>query len=192
MGLPAVFDEGALFFDWNNDGRLDILLNLPNDGPQLYEFNPRISKFEYKSAFPARAYAGAYGVNAGDLNGDGWQDVYVSDPVNQLPRIFLNHHGNSFAEFRSASTDPLGNYAAPAFSDMNGDGRVDIVAGGNLGILMNTGTAVPNVPSITLPGPNGERNQYGRVVELTRQGYDQRQTLTRIVDGGSGYIAHGD
>ncbi len=38
LGLPLRFDEGLRFLDFDNDGRLDLLLQHPSEGPQLWRF----------------------------------------------------------------------------------------------------------------------------------------------------------
>ena len=51
LGLPELFDEGAKFLDWNNDGHLDLVLHHPNSGPHLFAYDG--STFTEKLLTPA-------------------------------------------------------------------------------------------------------------------------------------------
>jgi hypothetical protein len=196
MGIPILFEEGAKWFDWNNDGYLDYVMLPPNGGPQLYQYNPISSQLELQNVFPSgRTYSQTYGLAVGDLNGDGWDDIYIVGGLTNTPRIYLNQQGTNFAEFlefRSQTTENLGGFAGPAIDDINGDGRLDLVIGPAGGILANGNTSSTYSVEIDLRGPNGERNQHGRIVQLKPTSTSDTRTLTRIVDGGSGYMAQKD
>src|SRR5262249_2126794 len=85
-------------------------------------------------------------------------------------------------------------YGLMAFGDINRDGKVDLIYSwpGNANIFyyyINTSPSPPNsFLSIEMLGPNGERNQQGRVIQVQPQGVSH-VTYTRVVDGGSGYHA---
>jgi Ca2+-binding RTX toxin-like protein len=190
FGLPIKFDEGALLFDWDNDGDFDLLKILPEHGPVLYQFDSVTMHFEEKEVFDDNLfYEDAYGISTGDLNGDGWLDVYVGQGQTLTPRIFLNDSGVRFTEYRSLQTENIQSNAGPVLGDINGDGKSDIVLGRLNGILVNSTANTANTVTIELLGPNGERNQHGRIVELVSTNPLDTRIMARVVDGGSGYIS---
>lgn len=190
LGLPTKFDEGAVFFDWNNDGFLDLIRMLPEAGPELMQYNPDMRVFErVDSPFPYNfTYRQAYGVSVGDLNGDGWEDIFVAGGGGP-GRIFLNNQGKSFSEYRSIASEYMGTAGSPVLDDINGDGRADLVFGGARGILLNTSTYTVNAVYIELLGANGEFNQHGRKIQLDPDAADDSRIFTKLVDSGSGLMS---
>ena len=72
----------------------------------------------------------AYGISAGDLNGDGWVDLVISNSrsINDLSIqsfIYWNHQGQ-FHFARKSMLDTLG-AQGNSIGDLNGDGRQDVV-----------------------------------------------------------------
>ncbi|MEO8589045.1 MAG: T9SS type A sorting domain-containing protein [Flavobacteriales bacterium] len=95
----------------------------------------------------------------GDVDGDGDKDMYVGDLQGRL-HFYRNTPVGSVASFvleQPNITDAdgvvidVGQFATPIFSDLDGDGLLDMIIGernGNLNHYRNTGTAA--VPSWTL------------------------------------------
>jgi hypothetical protein len=108
------------------------------------------------------------------------------------PRLYLNDQGRGFVEYRTQANEGHPAYAGESIEDLNGDRRPDLVLGGPYGMLINTSADASHAVEITLLGPDGERNQYGRAVQLHPLDADPGFVLTRVVDGGSGYMAQGD
>jgi hypothetical protein len=136
--LPETCGGGGLFFDYDNDGWMDIYL--VNSGPSDF-YTP---KTPLKNALYRNNHDGTFtdvtdkagvacgqmghfgmGAAAGDYDGDGWQDLYVTNyGVNVL---FHNNGNGTFANV----TDKAG-VAAPNWStcatwfDYDNDSKLDL------------------------------------------------------------------
>jgi hypothetical protein len=199
LGLPLFADEGAKFIDAYNDGFLDLVLFDPNNGPTLFKFDGR--RFvSQPTVFPPDTYIGANGVNAYDINGDGLEDLITSGGSDCDPKIFLNT-GSGFKRVspqpRSFTLDKSGDSfnafcsadGAVAFGDLNNDGKIDVVWATFIRALVFTNNTKmdSSIFSVEVLGPNGERNQQGRVVRMSPQSRPD-VVFTRAVDSGSGYL----
>jgi hypothetical protein len=190
LGLPLRFDEGVKFLDYDNDGRLDLLMQHPGEGPQLWRQTPE-GVFALV-ALPANVYAASYGVNACDFNGDGFEDLILSPGETPRTRIFLNTGRGGFVENPPGLLDGvLGDVVA--CGDIDDDGRLDVGrrVQGSLEYDHNS-TPHTGLTHLTLDivDAQGVRNQYGRVVRVTPRAAPG-VTYTRVVDGGSGFLSVG-
>ena len=133
--LPETVGAGCAFFDYDNDGWMDIYL--VNSGPcdfyqpaqplrnALYHNNRdgTFTDVTEKARVPGNAYG--MGVAVGDYDGDGLPDLYVT----QYPRSIL-YHNNGDGTF-SDVTEKAG-VSAPGWAtsavwfDYDNDGRLDL------------------------------------------------------------------
>jgi len=130
--MPQQVGSGAALFDFDQDGRLDILL-LQNGGPQSTSTNRlfrqrRDGTFEDVSKGSGLDFAGHnMGVAIGDVNNDGWPDVLIT----QYPgvKLLLNNGGDgTFTDITAESglSNPSWGTSA-AFVDFDRDGWLDLV-----------------------------------------------------------------
>lgn len=85
-----------------------------------------------------------------------------------------------------------------SFADFDNDGRPDLsIFGGLVGgsditrlIGLNRSPGIGNSLSVVVQDAGGLRNQQGRIVTATS--FASGKTITRAVDGGSGYLSNGD
>jgi glutamine amidotransferase-like uncharacterized protein len=87
-------------FDYDNDGFIDLLYG--GGGSALLRNNGDWTFSEVPNPFPAIPNSGFHGFAIGDLNHDGWQDVfsnfgtsYVTPNNNQPDRIYMNNGGSN-------------------------------------------------------------------------------------------------
>jgi hypothetical protein len=132
--LPQVMGSGAALFDFDGDGRLDVLL-LQGAGPDSPSRNrlyhnvgrPGEPRFEDVSAGSGLDFAGyCTGVAVGDVNNDGRPDVLIT--LYGGMRLFLNRGGGKFTDVsRQAGLETCRWATSAAFFDYDRDGWLDLV-----------------------------------------------------------------
>lgn len=142
------FSTQSVFFDYDRDGDLDCyLLNQsehPNQHivdtsnrrkPDLYA-GDRLYRNDGGKFTDVSTQAGIYqsslgyglGIAVADLNGDGWDDIYVGNDFHENDYYYVNGGNGTFTEsgarhFRHYSRYSMGNDAA----DFNNDGQMDLI-----------------------------------------------------------------
>jgi hypothetical protein len=210
--LPAhdlVTDEGAKFLDWNNDGYLDLLLYRWDwgtaHGERLFEFNgQRFTERTQALTTPTATcqhpasgnvpffatsrpiYNGGAGNNAYDLDNDGLEDVLVSGDANGS--VIFRNYGCGFADVSAGElASAPGGAGGMALADFDNNGSIDVIYHSATGAAYYENTSVQGQSFVVeVLGPKGEHNQFGRVIQVFPAG--TTQILTRVVDGGSGYL----
>src|SRR5437868_1979772 len=143
------FTTHAAFLDYDRDGCLDlfVLNNSPKDfirgvgiGPANRDSTPGSVNHLYHNDCPAgqpghftnvSAKAGilrdagfGLGVAVGDVNGDGWPDIYVSNDLVPNDVLYLNNHDGTFSNIAAKSLKHASQAGMGVdIADFNGDGR---------------------------------------------------------------------
>jgi enediyne biosynthesis protein E4 len=127
---------GVVLADFNNDGWPDIAI--ANDSwPNFLFINKHDGTFEDVSLYSGVAasedgrYEAGMGIDAADVDGDGWQDLYVTHLDFELNRLYRNSRDGTFTDdtYRSG----IGNKAihlsgvSMKFLDYDNDGWPDIL-----------------------------------------------------------------
>jgi hypothetical protein len=128
--------------DFNNDGWPDVFVachgyDAPVNGKWLGE-KSKLLLSDGKGGFTvtdATDEAGFYhGATAADVNGDGWVDIVVTNNFNPTHPLFvlLNNKNGTFTkdETRIKNLSP-GPFFSVELVDVNGDGILDLIAGGH-------------------------------------------------------------
>ena len=141
-----------LLLDYDNDGDLDVFM--ASVGEQMLFENRLIPSgkllfFDISQEVGIAVNAIGFSATAGDVNKDGWTDVYVASynrygrvmpdswrrASNGTPNLlFLNQGNGSFRESGAewGVRDQRWSYAAQ-FADINGDGRLDLYVANDFG-----------------------------------------------------------
>jgi hypothetical protein len=123
--LPETMPGGIAVFDYNNDGRMDLLFTNGAGATRLYRNDGRFHFTDVTSAtgFPTAGYT--MGAAAADFDNDGFADVLVTG-VGET-RLYRNAGGRSFRDVtvESGIANPGWSVAA-AWLDYDRDGLLDL------------------------------------------------------------------
>ncbi|MEP7373164.1 MAG: VCBS repeat-containing protein [Chitinophagaceae bacterium] len=138
----------AAFFDYDHDGDLDMFL-LNNSFKAIGSFNLQENERTKRDSIGGHKFfrnddghfkdiseeAGIYGsvigfglgVTVGDVNNDGWQDIYVSNDFFERDYLYINQHDGTFKEELENQMMSISNASMGAdMADINNDGNPDI------------------------------------------------------------------
>ncbi len=142
----------AAFFDYDNDGDLDVYLLVNElDGTYPNEFRPirkdgswpntdKLLRNDWNDSLKHPVFTDVskqagiliegygLGVNITDINNDGWKDIYVSNDYLSNNHLYINNKNGTFTDrsaeyFKHTSKNAMGNDVA----DINNDGLADII-----------------------------------------------------------------
>jgi hypothetical protein len=201
---------GLDFRDFNNDGYADIAyvaLNnqtfplLQNNGKGEFDEVTTPSGMREASMRMAGYCAALY-----DFDNDGWKDLFVTRghveampvpgaDIDQFNTVFRNPGASGkwkpLTEAAGFDAAPGGRHRGCAFGDLNGDGRVDIVATAlarDAEIWMNTSANTGHWLEFALRGVKSNRDGIGAAIKIVTKSGIQYNHMTTSV----GYASSSD
>ena len=144
------YSTQAYFFDYDRDGDLDLLLlnHNPNSLPILDDSvtarilrhpNPEtgirlfrndknhFTDITEKVGLSSSALTYGLGAGVADLNGDGWQDIYISNDYLVPDYLYINNHNGTFSNVLQKSVGHTSEFSmGNDVADINNDGLPDV------------------------------------------------------------------
>jgi hypothetical protein len=159
------YGVNAYFFDYDKDGDIDIyvanqtsarlnssdaarLRNVsdPYSGDKLYEnTGENFIDVTEKCGLYSSQIGFAHGIAVGDINNDGWDDIFVSNDFFEYDYLYINNRDKTFTEKIKEATKHISHFSmGNDLGDYNNDGLLDLivldmVAEDNRRLYMNTG-----------------------------------------------------
>ena len=142
------YSTQSLFFDYDRDGDLDMYLlnhnvevNIKDEltsiksrrdplvGDKLFRNdNMKFTDVSKSAGIIGNEIGYGLGVSAGDLNNDGWPDLYIANDYSEHDYLYFNNKDGSFTESIKSSTGHISNSSMGTdIADYNNDGWLDIV-----------------------------------------------------------------
>lgn len=142
------YSTQAAFFDYDNDGDLDMFLlnhsvkkidnmefaRLSNEidelaGSKLYQNNQNyFTDVSKKAGIKQNPMTFGLGVAVADINKDGWLDIYVSNDYNEPDYLYINNGNGTFSNKAETALTHLSQFSMGLdIADFNNDGLPDIV-----------------------------------------------------------------
>lgn len=166
----AAYSTQATFFDYDRDGDLDMFLinhdidtysddeivgrrDAANDlvGEQLFRNDAeQFTEVTQAAGIVNNRLGYGLGLGVGDLNNDGWGDVYVSNDYSGKDHLYINQKDGTFAEKIRELTAHTSFYSmGNDIGDINNDGwqdivNLDMVAQDNYGIKTSMSAMNPD------------------------------------------------
>ena len=154
-GTKSFHAEDILWFDVDNDGNLDLIIGDNNGRNYAYEGsinglpqgNPASPLWRSQNAYDT------YDLIAGDINGDGWNDLVSVNAGYNTVHYAVNTPNAYFLDQQDSWTSYDNDYSVcGALGDVNGDGHLDLFVANYYEyakLYINTGTGLETTASWT-------------------------------------------
>ncbi len=191
--IPVRADQGLKLIDVDLDGDLDLI---HHDGVATRLHLNAAGAFGAGTIVAEDTVipSSGNGLNVCDINGDGFEDVWIASNVTAtgtgVPKLLVNVNGQLMPSAVQNSVVAAGDLIAfndlIACGDVDANGSTDaVMRWGTTYRLLRAATTLTTRIRIRILGGGGEHNQQGRVVRITPQGQPNR-IMTRVIESGSG------
>jgi enediyne biosynthesis protein E4 len=194
---------GLDFRDYNNDGYPDIIYVALNN--QTFPLLQNTGKGDFREVTTpsgmreASLRMAGYGATFYDFDNDGWKDIFVTRghvesmplpgaEIDEFNTVFRNPGPTgkwvAFTEDAGLDAVPAARHRGCAFGDLDGDGRIDVVAtalSADAEIWMNRSEKSGHWLDIALRGTKSNRDGIGaRIKVVTKSGAQYNHMTTSV------------
>ncbi|MEP7256993.1 MAG: VCBS repeat-containing protein [Flavitalea sp.] len=142
------YSTQAAFFDYDNDGDLDVFLLHHNvkkiDNMELARYfnetdelagnkllendHGHFTDVSKKAGIKQNPLTFGLGIAIADINKDGWQDIYVTNDYNESDYLYLNNGNGTFSERAQQSLSHISHFSMGVdIADFNNDALPDLI-----------------------------------------------------------------
>jgi hypothetical protein len=175
FSAAAADGEDLAVEDFDRDGHLDVIFVMEDGGVHQYYLGNGDATFRNVSARIPPCEAN--GVEAADLDNDGWKDVLIAcagGGAGAQDMLLLNDRKGGFANATSARLPVLTESSQDIkAADLDGDGDLDVVVGNESGrnrLLLNDGAGKFADAAAGLPIPYAEETREVLLVDVDNDG----------------------
>lgn len=131
MNSMNLFGGGAAFFDYNNDGNLDLYVTGGNTSIDILFAGDGAGNFTNVTNIAQLAFTAdlvTYGVTTGDIDNDGDRDIFLCTGFGSKSGVFINNGNGTFTDISETAgfNDEDRHKHGAVFGDVNLDGYLDV------------------------------------------------------------------
>ena len=149
LDAPGTYSTTVSFFDYDNDGDLDMFMvnhadmffnpyfktdklrstRNPKFGNRLYRNdNGHFTDVSEQAHIDGSGLNFGLSVSVSDINNDGWADIYVTNDYDERDFLYLNNHDGTFREVLAKAAGHISEFAMGSdIADYNNDDKTDVV-----------------------------------------------------------------
>jgi len=135
VGLTDSFNaHTAVAIDYDNDGDSDLFFGNSGGVNMFYKNNSgQFENITESAGLLGDPEWDSVGACAGDINGDGFMDIYIANISSDRNALYKNNGDGTFSDItETSSTQDVGDGRTCAFIDVNSDGKDDIYSSNHI------------------------------------------------------------
>ncbi|PID28714.1 MAG: hypothetical protein CSB55_04060 [Candidatus Cloacimonadota bacterium] len=189
-----IYNSAPTIIDLDNDEKLDLIIG-KKDGKLLHyeQIEKNSTEFDYVTDNFNGIDVGTYSSPVfTDLNGDGILDLFVGEYNGNINRYMQNGANSNVFTLQTAVFGNINNgfYSAPAFTDLDNDGRLDLLIGEYSGKIYHYRQNSVNSSDFTLVNPKFNDIDVGEYSSPSFIDFDNDDNYDMVIGKADGALLH--